>query len=157
MTRYSPHIVACLWLILFAMPTIMSCDSSVQNSIVQNELSNSLWLFERADTPDGEVMRPAVADQRASIEFGRRVDDSNAFLVSGYNGCNVFSGQFETADHILQFMNLVQSLRACDETEGRLEGIFSQILIGDARYTLEGDALTIEDPSGNVRVHLVRG
>ena len=125
-----------LILVLFVLA---GCDAAVESSSLQNDLSNSLWMFETADTPDGTVSR-VEEGQQASIEFGSRTDDGR-FTVSGYNGCNTFSGFYETAAETITFSNISQTYRLCTEDVGRAEVVFNQVLSEAVTFTINGDKL----------------
>lgn len=140
-------------LLLLILFVLTGCDAAVESSSIQNDLSNSLWLFDSADTPDGTVSR--VEEEPASIEFGSRTDDGR-FSVSGYNGCNTFSGFYATSAETITFSNISQTYRYCTEDTGRAEVVFNQVLSEAATFTINGDRLTIELASRGIRLHFIR-
>lgn len=141
-------------LLILVLIVLTGCDAAVESSSLQNDLSNSLWLFDSADTPDGTVAR-VEEGQQAAIEFGSRTDDGR-FSVSGYNGCNTFSGFYATSAETITFSNISQTFRYCTEDTGRAEVAFNQVLSEAATFTIEDDRLTIAVASKGVRLHFIR-
>jgi heat shock protein HslJ len=68
--------------------------------------------------------------------------------VSGNLGCNGFSGQYEVRDGKIVFSALAATLMACPEAQMTQEGAAFQVLTGTADYVMEGNSLTIHEPSG---------
>lgn len=141
-------------LLILVVLALIGCDAAVESSSLQDDLSNSLWLFDTADTPDGTVSR-VTGEQQASIEFGSRTEDGR-FSVSGYNGCNTFSGFYATNAETITFSNISQTYRLCTEDVGRAEVVFNQVLSEAATFTINGDRLTIELASKGIRLHFIR-
>ena len=77
--------------------------------------------------------------------------------MSGFNGCNAFSGLYTIgADGSIRFFQMIHTERACREKEGRLEFLFSQVFSGAERFRREGNRLVIEAPSSGIRLFFIR-
>lgn len=145
--------------LLFALSFCLafSCDSTFDASRLDNDLTNTTWLFLRAETDNGDVFEDATSSRRATIEFGDRAANSAAFQVNGYNGCNAFSGDYSVdADGELVFTNIAQTERACREEEARVENAFNRGILGARTFTIEGDVLVINAPNESVKLRLSR-
>ena len=144
-------------LLVIACMFMTGCDTTNNASIDLDELANSRWLLDRAETDTGNVSAPAASEPASAIEFGDFDADRGGYLFSGYNGCNAFSGLYElTQSNSLRFFNIAQTKRACNEEQARLEYAFSRGLEGATRFTVENDQLVIEAPSRNVNLVFVR-
>ena len=137
---------------------IAGCDTTNNASVVNvDELSNSRWFLDRAETSEGNVAQSAEDPERAAIEFGSRSTNPIGYEVSGYNGCNLFSGIYQTTESgSLSFFSISQTYKACTENEGRLENAFMNGIEGAARFRRDGNDLVIEAPSRNVNLVFVR-
>jgi heat shock protein HslJ len=86
----------------------------------------------------GQPVKRAEAESRAPfIQF-----DFNEKRVSGFGGCNNFSGGFELAEGLrIRFQPLMSTLMACPdmETEQMLLGIFERV----DNYSLSADGKTL--------------
>jgi len=143
-------------ILFLASLVFFGCDASNNASLDAGSLTNSRWLLDRAETDEGNVSA-SEAPQQAAIEFGGRAGDAETNAVSGYNGCNIFSGQYEVTDeNTLRFFDIVQTERACTQIEARLENAFTNVLEGASQFTQDNDQLVIERSSRNVRLIFVR-
>jgi heat shock protein HslJ len=71
--------------------------------------------------------------------------------VSGFSGCNTFSGPFTLNQNRLTFGTLAGTMMACIEPEiGRLESAFKTALADPLSYAIAGDRLTLTTDSGAV-------
>ena len=135
--------------IVLALFLTFSCDSTFDASRLDNDLAGTSWLFQRAETDDGNVDHDPTTSQRASIEFGERAENETSYEVSGYNGCNAFSGRYTVNGDELQFSQIKQTERACMEAEGRIEGVFNKALQGAKSFTFDA-------PVQSVKLRLIR-
>ena len=74
---------------------------------------------------EGESADPAA--QPISIEFSAGLEAANG-VVSGYSGCNRFSGPYEKLASGMRFGNLVSTRMACDPPRMELETAFLEAL-----------------------------
>ncbi len=135
---------------------IAGCDATVDASRLDNNLADTSWLFERAETGDGTVDHEPTNSRRAAIYFGDRLDNEDGYSVSGYNGCNSFSGKYSVDGTEIVFSELLQTLRACQEQEARIESAFSRGIVGARSFTLEDNNLVIDAPGESVKLRLIR-
>lgn len=142
--------------LLLAAFLVVGCDSTFDASRLDNDLAGSQWLFERAETDDGNVDRNPNATRSASIEFGERVENSADYEVTGYNGCNAFSGRYSVDGADIQFIQIVQTERACQEVEARIEEAFNRAILGARSFSVDGDILLIDAPAESVKLRLIR-
>ncbi len=142
--------------LILAAFLVIGCDSTFDASRLDNDLAGSQWLFERAETDDGNVERNSDATRSASIEFGERVENSSDYEVTGYNGCNAFSGRYTVDGADIQFIQIAQTERACQPTEARIEEVFNRAISGARSFSVDGDNLLIDAPAESVKLRLVR-
>ncbi len=143
-------------ILLFALLLTVGCDSTFDASRLGNDLANSSWLFERAETDDGDINNAPELSRLAMIDFGDRAENSTSYEVSGYNGCNAFSGKYSVDGNELQFSEIVQTERACMEAEARIEEVFNRGILGAKNFSFEGDVLVIDAPGQSVKLRLTR-
>lgn len=143
---------------LFAclLVAFLGCDATFDASRLDNNLENTEWLFERAEAAEGEVNHDTDADRRASITFGERSANSSTYEVNGYNGCNAFSGRYNVDGDELQFIDIIQTERACMEVEARIENVFNRGILGARSFSIVNDELVIDAPTQSVKLRLVR-
>ncbi len=142
--------------IILVLPLVFSCDSTFDASRLEGELYNTTWVFQRADTNDGTVSSLPNAAQQASIKFGDRVQNAQGYEVTGYNGCNAFSGLYTLgSQNELIFSEIVQTERACMEDEARVEEVFNRAILGARSYSFDGEVLVIEAPGQSVTLRLI--
>jgi len=138
------------------LPFILSCDSTFDASRLENDLAGTSWLFELAETDEGDINNEPTASQRASITFGERVENETSYTVNGYNGCNAFSGKYTLGSQSeLTFSEIVQTERACPEEEARIEAVFNQAIQGAKSYSYDGEILVIEAPGPSVKLRFI--
>lgn len=135
---------------------VIGCDSTFDASRLDNDLAGSQWLFERAETDNGDVDRNPDATRSASIEFGERVENSADYEVTGYNGCNAFSGRYSVNGADIQFIQMAQTERACREAEARIEEAFNRAILGARSFSIDGENLLIDAPAESVKLRFVR-
>ncbi len=133
------------------------CDGTFNASRLDNELANSTWLFERAEAGGDVVDRNPDAVRRASITFGDRGENSTAYEVNGYNGCNIFSGNYSVdGENELQFYQIAQTEMACQAIEARIEEVFNRAILNAKTYVFDGEMLVIDAPGESVKLSLIR-
>ena len=133
----------------------LGCDAAQDSSLQLDDLVNTRWVLERAEA-DGNTITGSSTEEKATIEFAQ-ASAASMHSVSGYNGCNLYSGSYEIrGTDELHFSDIVQTYRACDEDEGRLESIFVKVLEDVSFFSVDDDRLVIENTSRNVSLVFVR-
>lgn len=79
------------------------------------------------ELPSAEGDDADPATQPISIEFSAGLEAANG-VVSGYSGCNRFSGPYEKLASGMRFGNLVSTRMACDPARMELETAFLEAL-----------------------------
>ncbi|WP_439890381.1 META domain-containing protein [Ralstonia sp. 25C] len=79
------------------------------------------------ELPSTEEDNADPAAQPISVEFSAGLDAANG-VVSGYSGCNRFSGPYEKLASGMRFGNLVSTRMACDPPRMELETAFLEAL-----------------------------
>lgn len=79
------------------------------------------------ELPSAEADDADPAAQPVSIEFSAGLEAANG-VVSGYSGCNRFSGPYEKLASGMRFGNLVSTRMACDPARMELETAFMEAL-----------------------------
>ena len=68
--------------------------------------------------------------------------------MSGYAGCNNFSGSYSVEGGGLRVGPVASTQMACQEPGASVERAFHQALTGTLQYSIDGDALTLTSSSG---------
>ncbi len=84
-------------------------------------------------------------------EFSLDVADGR---VSGQSGCNRYMGGWTLANGVLTVGPLASTMMYCSEPLMRLEGVFLAALQVVSSLTLDGETLSLLDPSGDPLVEL---
>jgi heat shock protein HslJ len=84
---------------------------------------------------------PGAAEATLMLESGG--------TASGSGGCNTFHGAYQTSGNQLTFGPLASTKTACAHDVMSVEGSYLAALQDAATYTIAGNALTIDDASGN--------
>ena len=93
--------------------------------------------------PDQKVVLPTL------------IIDIQEMQISGKGGCNLYHAQIETlTTHIVQFGNLLGTLKACDNDDIELE--YHKALNQTNSYTVEGNKLTFKDADGQSVLTFIR-
>ena len=93
---------------------------------------------------DGKTASTGAGGRRATMRF-----DTDSARVSGFGGCNRYSGTYTLEGDWLAFGPLVMTRMAC--TEGmQLETGLSAALVATTRYELSSTQLKLFGPSGAV-------
>ena len=79
------------------------------------------------ELPSAEEDNADPAAQPISVEFSAGLDAANG-VVSGYSGCNRFTGPYEKLASGMRFGNLVSTRMACDPPRMELETAFLEAL-----------------------------
>jgi heat shock protein HslJ len=105
-------------------------------------LDNTAW---RLVGMEGQTPAAITALRRSiSIRF-------EAGRVSGFSGCNAFSGPFSVSQNRVRFGDLTGTMMACGEpAAARLEEAFKNALASPATFVMHGDRLTLTYDSGAV-------
>lgn len=102
---------------------------------------------------EGVEVPAAVADQLAqplTVSF-----DIAQGRVSGYSGCNRFSGSYRSADRPFALDRLVSSKMYCEST-AELESQILQALRRVSRFQAERDTLRLQTAAGETALELAR-
>lgn len=104
----------------------------------KNEVVEKYWKLK---TLDGENVTMSENQER-EIHFILKSDDKT---ISGYDGCNSFSGEFELNDNN-QFTTyrMRSTLRVCPDSDFD-ESKFNALFIGPITYEIKGDTLTVSN------------
>jgi len=109
-----------------------------------SSLENTYWKLVRLN--DEPVVTPK-GRKEMSMTF-RGGENS----VSGYSGCNSFSGGYEHSEDKLEFKPLMATQMACLDID-HLEMPFLQALGKTKRFEIVGEMLALKDGEGNVLMH----
>lgn len=109
-------------------------------------LEGTLWLL---GTLEGQLTGPGAGARPLSLTL-----DAEARQVTGFSGCNPFSGRYQRDGEsaqggALSFGPLAGTLKACEEG-GELERRFLDALATVDAYRLDGDALILLAGDGEV-------
>lgn len=94
-------------------------------------------------------LTPAAPDVDTSIEF----KDSQ---MSGNVGCNGFGGEFEVDGDTITFGPVISTMMFCEGPVGEQEAATLAVFHETAKFTLEGDTLTITSADGASAIVLER-
>lgn len=98
-------------------------------------LHDTVWVLTApVDAPDGVEVTVAFSDG----------------AVSGYAGCNRFSGTYTSTGEALSFGTLASTRRACEEAAMALESEVLRRLAAVGRATCTADVLLLRDSSGEL-------
>ena len=121
---------------------IMGCATSAADSKPQAELLNTLWRF----TEVAGVPVTTEPDQREP-SFVLKFDGER---VTGFAGCNQFSGSFTSGPGLLDFGELMSTRMACPQLDTE-QRVF-EALAKTTAYTIEGERLTLLEGSSPLAV-----
>ncbi len=113
----------------------VACSSAAPSALI-----NRQWqLIEIRDQP------PIAAGQPVTIQF----DPTDR--VSGFAGCNGFSGQYRVAGATITVSKVISTMMACaDDAVTAQEMAFHQALSDATRYELTAGILSLLDRNGVV-------
>jgi len=105
-------------------------------TVAGSMLENTSWQLVSFGAPGAEL--PVVADSNITLEFGATGE------VTGFGGCNFYSGAYETQENRLAFGEIVSTLRACmDEGITQQELQYLEALQLADRFEMVEGSLTI--------------
>lgn len=105
-------------------------------TVTGSMLENTSWQLISFGAPGAEL--PVVADSNVTLKFGATGE------VTGFGGCNSYSGAYETQDNRLAFGEIVNTLRAClDEGITQQELQYLDALQRADRFDMVEGSLTI--------------
>lgn len=138
--------------------------STSGTTLTLNRGDQTVELTERANTAligTEWIVQSIVHSQ--GIESSRVIEEITPTLtitdggkVSGFTGCNQFTGEATMNGDKIEFRGIVSTQKACDEDVSRVEKNVLDTLRGTATYQVEGDQLTLTndaDPSIGLRLH----
>ena len=110
--------------------------SATFSEMSDSEIVNKYWKLTKLE---GEPVQ-MVANQEREQYFILRSDGT----ISGFAGCNQFSGQYELSDknHISINENMAMTLKACPDVEVD-ESAFMKVFSITDNYTIGGDTLSL--------------
>jgi heat shock protein HslJ len=134
-----------LALIFITASLLSACATPASGS-----LSGTSWILQSIN---GSQVGAPVNGQSISLNF------TSASEMSGFGGCNSYSGSYQSNSASLTFSNIVSTLMACvDNNLSRVETEFFNALSAASAYTLtqcesctSADSLTISG-GGNTLV-----
>lgn len=97
------------------------------------------WRLESLPDKDGEALGAARQPLTMRFEEGR---------VSGFSGCNRFTGAYAVDGDVVTFSQLVGTMMACPEPALALETAFRAALGSPLRYAFQGIRLSLTPSSG---------
>ena len=110
-----------------------------QSATPDSTLENTYWRLVRlADKP------VVTGEGKQEINMTFRGENNG---VSGFSGCNRFSGVYELSDDSLIFKPLMSTQMAC-HNEGNLESAFLMALGETSSFKINGEILTLKDNTG---------
>lgn len=113
----------------------------------KNALSASHWQLVSYGTQAGQTL--TVPDSQVTLTF----DAGNG--VSGYAGCNSYSGTYDIRHDRLTFDPLISTFKACDDPLVMAqEAVYLEALQAATRYKISNDELLIESGSGQTLMFL---
>ena len=102
-------------------------------------LEGTAWQLEEIGGPKPVSAQGLARPVTLRFESGR---------LSGYSGCNNFSGGYRIEDGRLAVGPVASTQMACPEPGASIERAFHQALAGTLQYSIDGDALTLASASG---------
>ena len=114
---------------LFILVLILSACASQASPITGS------WRLTAYGSPDAPT--PAVTEVDATLTFD--VDGK----ISGNDGCNSMSGQYEVSGDQITFSQVTSTLMACEEPQMAQEQAVYAVFSDAATFKLDGSTLTI--------------
>lgn len=105
-------------------------------------LVNTYWKLMTIDGED--VIMPEGMEREPHMVL--HIDDNR---LAGYSGCNRFSGTYQVDGSALDFPNGIAATRMACLHGMETERAFSSVLERTRGWSVTGDALTLNDESGN--------
>jgi heat shock protein HslJ/uncharacterized membrane protein len=102
-------------------------------------LQGRSWRLESLPGKDGRAL--GAARQPLTMRFEQN-------RVSGFSGCNRFTGAYAVDGDVVTFSKLAGTMMACPEPETSLETAFRAALGGPLRYSVAGEKLSLRPASG---------
>lgn len=102
-------------------------------------LEGTAWQLDQISGPNHASTNGLTRPVTLRFESGR---------ISGYSGCNNFSGSYRLEDGRVTVGPVASTQMACPEPGASVERAFHQALAGTLQYSIDGDALTLSSTSG---------
>ncbi len=106
------------------------------------------WQVDSFATPSGSVSVP-IAGTSLEVTFG-------LLNVSGFSGCNSFSGTYSTNGNVVRIGGLASTRIACPQDVMDQELAFLAALQGVAFIDYQGSTVLLEDRNNRIQVALVQ-
>lgn len=122
-----------LLLVVFAF----SCNSTKTSTTHSEMIESGKYEVTKLNGKD-------VSDKYLSLNI-----DLNENRISGYGGCNNFSGELKSDAKTLEASKVISTMRHCEDSH-EVESVFLKGLSEKNSYVLKNDILTIKDKDGKV-------
>ena len=140
-SRLSPRLFAAATFLSVALAACQPPHPASSEPAFRASVSGVDWELMELD---GKTASTGAGGRRATLRF-----DADTAHVSGFSGCNRFSGTYALAGDSLQFGPLVMTRMACARGM-ELEAALSTALQATRRYELSSTQLKLFGPSGAV-------
>lgn len=107
------------------------------------ELTGRQWDVD--GLAEGTAGDDTASSMPAGVTAFLRFDDGT---VTGHTGCNELSGTATVDGDTVTFADIVVSDAACADGAAHVQDIVLAVLDGEARFSITGDRLSLEAPSG---------
>jgi len=106
------------------------CDET--EIVTHGDLQHHRWVLESIN---GEMLKEEQLDGGfPDLDFGEKMH------VSGFSGCNRFSGQATLRDDYLVVEKMISTMMACDPTKTEIESIFQKALNNGSKISLNEES-----------------
>lgn len=122
-----------LLLVVFAF----SCNSTKTSTKNSEMIESGKYEITKLNGKD-------VTDKYLSMNI-----DLNENRISGYSGCNNFSGSLKADAKTLNASKVISTMRHCEDSQN-IESKFLKGLAETNQYFFKNDVLTIKDKEGNI-------
>ena len=95
--------------------------------------------------PTWQLAKLAGVSKGVSSVTARFTSDGK---VSGFSGCNQYSGSYTTSGSRISISKLSRTLMACVKAQMLLEGVYVKALASARRYSISGSKLTLKGRLG---------
>jgi copper homeostasis protein (lipoprotein) len=119
-------------------------ETCAEDTAAAAVLLNTRW---RLVEIDGRALRLDEGQREPFLQLSLQGN-----RVSGFGGCNPFSGRFEQRGEALRLQSLASGPRACDARAAAQEAAYLAALREISALRIVGDALRLNDAQGSVRL-----
>lgn len=136
-----------LLLILFSglLMNACGCHKKVNTTDMENKITASTQNEKLSGVYTIQLLSEATVDSdKLILNF-----DSENKTVSGFSGCNNFSGSYKEINDNIEFENLIATEKYCNE-DSKIESVFLAALSNTKTYQLKDGVLSFHSKKGNV-------